>query len=545
LRKVRVRSERERIPKSIRITPKKKLARTSLAYLDTVDRLDPRRFYEARAKELAAASKPGIERFAYNIFGPSFLSSLAFALNPLAKFQAALAQVTPTNRTRKFTSIFPSPRKQHEYRVSVGCSNSVNCLAPEFQKPDPTCVTTTTDVGTWAYQTQPGYLGFVSDTTFRTRPAHSDFGEFELFAPSIQSPPRKFQFWSDIQSYAQVCGRLQISNTKATRYMDSIGPSAWVSSAHIDAVLAAERSNASAMFLKHKHGLIARALPTRPKFQSFYNVAELKDLPMLYRNTVQFFKDPLSVTTPRGAGNQYLNYKFGWEQALRSVVDLLKLPTLISNRVNYLIKRQGRASTFRSSMRIVDQMSSIPAFNYNISTGETEISNGTKTVRTIDLKCAVNGVLILPSISVPKLRTDLLWQLWGANPSPSDVYNLVPWTWLIDWFTGLGEYIDVLDRLNSDPTLINYGFITYKCVGEATNSFVTRGSDSLQIFYPPQPTYSVTTFRHFRVGSKFRYRYQLRKDLGSLSGVKSASKPQNLEVGQLAILGALLSKFAR
>jgi hypothetical protein len=82
----------------------------SNAYSDVTKRLDPEKVFQARARSLLAASSPGIERFAYNLLGPNLLGSLAFALDPYARFEVGTAIITPVNRTRRFQCVWPATR---------------------------------------------------------------------------------------------------------------------------------------------------------------------------------------------------------------------------------------------------------------------------------------------------------------------------------------------------------------------------------------------------------------------------------------------------
>lgn len=517
-------------------------------YSDVTGRLDPRNVYVVRARELAASSTPGLERFAYNIFGPGVISSLAFALDPTSEFKQDrwIGHISPMNRTRKLQSIRPMVRTHSRKRVSRLTQTHWSCIGPPVNG-GATVTTTVFDFGGGVLQPQPGYQGFISDTTVRTRTLVQKYGEFELFAPTLLAPSRTFTEVGDIRSYALVCGDTQVANTVNTTTTVQTGPGATVTVAALDALLANERANATTLMGKHVNGLITRALPTHREFDLGYNIAELKDLPRMLRSTVELAMEPSSVLEFRGAGNQYLNYRFGWEATVRAVRDMLEVPTLIAKRVNYLLRREGQTTTFRSSMRINDKVGSIPSFTFNTATNEFTVSTGVISRRTIDLLCVVNARVVLPEVSVPRLRPDLVEdRLWGWELRPVDLYNLVPWTWLVDWFSGVGEYIKVYDALNADRSLINYGFLTYKCKGEVVASLHSKGSNTLSVATsPPLVNYSkITDFKKVS-NAALRYRYHIRKDIGTLGGVKSVGVITSLSSYQQAIVGALLTRFAR
>jgi hypothetical protein len=86
--------------------------------------------------------------------------------------------------------------------------------------------------------------------------------------------------------------------------------------------LTEERALATIKFGKLGHSMISECLPRSRKVSLAYNLGELKDLPMMYRKTVELYHLQLKNLDLRKAGDQYLNWKFGWEQTLRGVQDV-------------------------------------------------------------------------------------------------------------------------------------------------------------------------------------------------------------------------------
>jgi hypothetical protein len=50
--------------------------------------------------------------------------------------------------------------------------------------------------------------------------------------------------------------------------------------------------------------------------------------------------------------------------------------------------------------------------------------------------------------------------LYGLRVTPSNVYRATPWTWLVDWFTGLDKHIDYLTDIALDGIAAKYMFLT-------------------------------------------------------------------------------------
>lgn len=71
--------------------------------------------------------------------------------------------------------------------------------------------------------------------------------------------------------------------------------------------------------------------------------------------------------------------------------------------------------------------------------------------------------------------------LLGANPDIADLYNLAPWSWLLDWFTNIGDVINNVKMFTSDGLIMRWGYIM-----EHSSKSVTYTNTSR----PIQGTYS-------------------------------------------------------
>lgn len=49
--------------------------------------------------------------------------------------------------------------------------------------------------------------------------------------------------------------------------------------------------------------------------------------------------------------------------------------------------------------------------------------------------------------------------LLGIRLTPEVLWNLAPWTWLVDWFTNIGDIVAAVSRLNSDSMVLRYGYV--------------------------------------------------------------------------------------
>lgn len=132
----------------------------------------------------------------------------------------------------------------------------------------------------------------------------------------------------------------------------------------------------------------------------------------------------------------------------------------------------------------------------------------------------------------------------GLWPTPTDVLDLIPWSWLVDWFIGLHDYVQLMSEINTDRFLINYGFLTYKSATRVTASRQLFANTSyLRELVPPESGKIPTLVPNFlQFNAELTMRYVLRRSLDNLPSVKTYSG-KGLSANQSLILSALFHQF--
>jgi hypothetical protein len=330
--------------------------------------------------------------------------------------------------------------------------------------------------------------------------------------------------------------------TESRTWID--GPDMSYPEVEANKILIFEKSMFTQTVAKYGLGVLADSLPTSRRFSAVRSLVELRETPMLLRNSLEALIQSSTLLGLKGQGKQYLNVVFGWAPLYQDILDILALPEVISKEINRLIDRRGQPTVFRAKRQGLGTVDTSINPHWDQFGNETWVDGSWTSSRKWSLKSAVTYTLRFPQIDVPRLREDLLSVKWGKDPRPQDVYNLVPWTWLVDWFSGLGQYVDLMNTLASDKSLFNYGYLTYTSEGQLSVSTRVRTSngDSVTIIGPNSSS-STSYLKYFPVEGRFPYKYQRRVDISTLAGVKAISRPATLSVGQSAIIGALLTKF--
>jgi len=515
---------------------------------------DPIAFYDKGVAQLASEAR-GVEAVAYKIFGNNVMKSIAFAIDPLHKFRLANGNVSPTTRQRTFTAQgTPAARLHKRKNVSHDCVRLLQTATPDPTDRFPTSCTDTVDVNdTIVHGAQASIFGYIKDTSVKTRDPGVELGCFELWKPSVHSRPRS-KTWvdSDLRQYAVAGGNADFASTLDTYTRTGIGPPARITAAAADAIKTAEQTYADQMIAKHALGMLSQSLPESREFNLTREIAELKDLPRILREGLLSIiaRDVKRVSLKKrvkSSGHKtqllsdaYLETVFGWLPMYRAIVGMLQTPARASKRFNRLLAQRGLPTTWRSTRKWVEPYASTPGFTYDMFTNESQLYITSHAIREIELRCMVSATTEFPNVSVPQLRREIMPNLWGLDPHPEDVYNLIPWTWLGDWFVGLGDYVSAWNLVNTDRLLINHGFMTYKSKVTRTTQVGGKTTSTYSVSNTPPPTTVNTVLVdivHHR--STFEGLFHKRVSLGSAYDAKPTWQLELFSGSQLAILTAL------
>jgi hypothetical protein len=158
-------------------------------------------------------------------------------------------------------------------------------------------------------------------------------------------------------------------------------------------------------------------------------------------------------------------------------------------------------------------------------------------------RLVVNATFDFPPINTPHLRQRFFFDQVGLIPRFTDVYNIIPWTWLIDWFTGLGNYIELIEEINHDPSLVNWGLITTNTKGKLTSEFeiITATQNDFYVNNVRVSPYAAENAAQHHT-SILEFECQTRQNVASVLDVKRTTEPTSLSGYQFSILGAILAQ---
>ncbi len=531
---------------------------------------DPHKFYEYQRDTLITTTT-GLESFIYKYIPWSVIKSFAIAIDPTAPFKVSPGTITAANRTKyRLTASVLQKRLVRELRVRKGKSWGPNFHISACWNPAPTETLSITNT-TGSQPDQSPLADYLKDTTGRTRLFGSSQGELEFFKAYINSPPRTistgYERDDDIITLhppEPICQSFGGISNPGVRGSDistiTISPTGgWLPIGTYNALRTSEIAYCKALSQKHAVSLLKEWSPEKRDYSIFRNVVELRDLP----RSVLSLKDTLgdlrklfvslgtqpklrkSIFDLKSLGShvpdEYLSYHFGWKQTYKDLMDLLALPEKLAKRFNFVNARNGKPTTFRLKRQVSSAESDISGFGYSPLNGEFSGVLKTRLERESELRLVISAVFDFPPLNGPSFRSDHFLERIGAIPRVTDIYNLIPWTWLVDWFTGLGNYVELIEQINHDSSLINWGMLTCHTNGKLISTWDSKSAlkTRVKIDGVSSQTERVVSYTHT---SELIYECQTRIDVSKVLSVKQTSVPGSLSLYQKSILGALLSQ---
>ncbi len=201
----------------------------------------------------------------------------------------------------------------------------------------------------------------------------------------------------------------------------------------------------------------------------------------------------------KGAGSEYLNAVFGWRPLLSDIAKMLKTYLQLEQKLSQLRKDNGqsvrrsgtlfynRSVSGRSSLTAAD-IYIYPGYGFQ-NIGSDPLPYGpneywTETEERVWF--AGKGSYILPIDLMPgPSRSDIedYLRLLLAVPSPATVYELLPWSWLLDWFANLGDIVQQAFGSGVGEYTMDYCYLMRKRV---VREYYVANSINRRGLYTPQ-----------------------------------------------------------
>jgi hypothetical protein len=242
-----------------------------------------------------------------------------------------------------------------------------------------------------------------------------------------------------------------------------------------------------------------RMKPTAPDISSLNSLVELREVPGLVRDAFsgmlknfpelkkitvseiyRALKSPGELRTAgKAVGGLHLSTVFGIIPIIRDVQYLVNSQKLGQERLAQLIRDNGR-SIYRRRV-IAEEVVTSEATGYGPSVFYPSNLQGfyADTPTCVDhwtesdkiWSCARFRYFLPPGPRDINWTNNMLARIRGQHVTLSTVYNAVPWSWMVDWFTGLGHLVENLNPGVADRCAAEYFYVM-----RSTETLVRRTS---------------------------------------------------------------------
>lgn len=186
--------------------------------------------------------------------------------------------------------------------------------------------------------------------------------------------------------------------------------------------------------------------PSKPYVDIANFIGELRDFPDMIKSIGDRF---LSKGNFHSIGHLNLSYQFGWKPFFDDVVKMFSFAEMCQKRFKELKSLKENGSTIRKR-RLFEESRTITSTEV---LGDSYAGN-VSCLCSFTVKEVVWGYVIWRTTQdFPQTDADIaeaaVNSALGLYIRPSTVWNLLPWTWAIDWFANIGDVLDATNNVLS------------------------------------------------------------------------------------------------
>lgn len=237
----------------------------------------------------------------------------------------------------------------------------------------------------------------------------------------------------------------------------------------------------------------ARYKPAQPNVSMSQFIYELKDYPQqAFRKIKQF----------RTVGSNYLAYQFGWKPFLSDLDRWFTSIKHVDRRIAQLKSDQGKWIKRGGPLAFEsDTVTNSLGTGFDAWLGPyggIKVHGTRSVVESERVWFSGRFRYYIPGLNDSKLgKFRAIRKLWGLDITPEVVYNLVPWSWLFDWFSNLGDVISNFTSAIEDNLVSKYAY----CMLEHKITTTLNAQVATEVYegtYPMVRTYHNLQHQHVR-----------------------------------------------
>lgn len=179
---------------------------------------------------------------------------------------------------------------------------------------------------------------------------------------------------------------------------------------------------------------VARTTPNRPYVDVVQNVLEIADLPLLIKD--------VGDSLVKGVANEYLRYQFGIKPLVNDIGKILYFSELVHRRLDQLEDFRQRGG-YRKTVTLDTLTATASSLNQTMQSSGCFLSG---TIDSVGQRTIRGHVRYVPNVDFRKFsQREMLAMarrsVIGLELNFSGLWEGLPFTWLIDWYTNIGDLL--------------------------------------------------------------------------------------------------------
>lgn len=202
-----------------------------------------------------------------------------------------------------------------------------------------------------------------------------------------------------------------------------------------------------------------RFKPGKPVLDLGQDIVELRQIPSIpqLKASVGIFKS---------LGQNYLNYEFGWRPFVRELKKSLDVVLKVQDKLERLKRNNGswvrKRGVLEDVMGMSTSVESEVGYPLLASQYFQDIGNqGTRTVRTFYKRrrwFSAKWRYWIPDIHTAEGERRIIRKLIGLDVTPGLFWEVLPWSWLADWFSNIGDVLDNVSGNAAENLVARYAY---------------------------------------------------------------------------------------
>lgn len=181
--------------------------------------------------------------------------------------------------------------------------------------------------------------------------------------------------------------------------------------------------------------VLARTNPNKYAVNGPVSFLELRELPLLLK------KQGDNIIEHAAGG--YLTWQFGWKPLISDLKKLLDFNGLVDKKVKELEHLYQRGGLHRKRSFGTVHTELVTPYVEQSAWG-VSLPYKLKAVTSKEKWATVRwSPTVLPPRDKASLRRQAIQIVYGLELSPSNVWEATPWSWLVDWFSNVGDYLSI------------------------------------------------------------------------------------------------------